>query len=185
MLASIAEPMRVIVVDGHQPTADSTALLFKWWGHQAHPEYANHAALERAFDIKPHLMFIDLAQHESEGLGLAERLRRQEGLEFLQLIALSAIEDLSQWRRAKSAGFCDYLVKPIPATEFLRVLLNARAAIARSREKARQSREITARAMQRNGAARAGVESARNALHISREALERRRDSESGFSTDF
>lgn len=171
MSATIAEPMRVIVFDGHEATANSTALLFKWWGHQAHSEYASNAALERAFDVKPDLMLIDLAQRESEALGLAERLRRQAGLESLQLVALAENEDIAQWRRAKSAGFSDYLVKPVAATELLRILLNARAAIARSREKARQSREITVRAVQRNGAARASLESAHEAIQNSRESL--------------
>lgn len=133
--------MRVVVVDGHQATADSAALLFKWWGHRAHSVYANEAALQTAFDVKPDLMLIDLARQETEGLGLAERLRREAGLEFMQMAALAAVEDLAQWRRAKSAGFSDYLVKPAPATEFLRVLLNARAAIARSKDKSRLSQE--------------------------------------------
>lgn len=166
--------MRVIVVDGHQAAADSAALLFKWWGHHAHSVYANEAALQTAFDVKPDLMLIDLAQQESEGLGLAERLRKEEGLEFLQMVALAAVEDLAQWRRAKSAGFADYLVKPVPATEFLRVLLNARAAIARSKDKARQAQEITARTNLRNTHAKAGMHALREALQHSQHSLERR-----------
>lgn len=177
MTATIAVPMRVVVFDGHQQTADSAALLFKWWGHHAHSVYASQAALERAFDIKPDLMLIDLAERESEALGLAERLRRQAGLEALQLVALSDQDDIAQWRRAKSAGFADYLVKPIPATEFLRVLLNARNAIARSMAKTVHASEMTARALARNGAARASLQSACDAIQISREAIDR-------FSTD-
>jgi DNA-binding response OmpR family regulator len=173
MTATIAVPMRVIVFDGHQATADSTALLFKWWGHHAHSEYAGEAALERAFDIKPDLMLIDLVQRESESLELADRLRRQAGLETLQLVALSDQDDVAQWRRAKSAGFADYLVKPVPATEFLRVLLNARGAIARSRERAYQSSEMTARSLSRNGAARASLQSTHEAIRASRESLDR------------
>lgn len=171
MSATISEPMRVIVYDVHPATADSAALLFKWWGHQAHPAYASREALERAFDIKPDLMLIDLAQRESEGLGLAERLRRESGLDSLQLVALADNEDVAQWRRAKSAGFSDCLVKPVAATEFLRVLLNARAAIARSKEKAWQSRQTTARAIERNGAARASLHSALEAIQATRQAL--------------
>lgn len=173
MPATVAVPMRVIVFDGHQAAADSTALLFRWWGHQAHSEYASQAALERAFNIKPDLMLIDLVERESEGLGLAERLRREGELEALQLVALSDQDDVAQWRRAKSAGFVDYLVKPVPATEFLRVLLNARAAIARSKERAFQSSEMTARALSRNGAARASLQSTRDAIRASRVALDR------------
>jgi len=166
--------MRVIVVDGHQATADSAALLFEWWGHHAHPVYATESALQKAFDAKPDLMLIDLVQRESEGLGLAERLRREEGLEFLQMVALSAVEDLAQWRRVKSAGFSDYLVKPVPATELLRVLLNARAAIARSKDKARQSHEIAALTKQRNTSAKAGMHALREAIENSQQSLERR-----------
>lgn len=173
MSATFAEPMRVIVLDGHQASADSTALLFKWWGHQAHPLYASDSALAKAFDIKPNLMLIDLAERESEGLGLAEHLRRQAGLEYLQLVALSAVEDIAQWRRAKSAGFIDYLVKPVPATEFLRVLLNARAAIARSQEKTLQSLQMASRAQRRNGEARAGLQDSIDAIKLSRKSLNR------------
>jgi CheY-like chemotaxis protein len=185
MSATIAVPMRVVVFDGHQETADSAALLFKWWGHHAHSVYASPAAFERAFDIKPDLMLIDLVQRESEGLGLADRLRREAGLGALQLVALSAQDDIAQWRRAKSAGFADYLVKPIPATEFLRVLLNARAAIARSKEKNFQSLEMAARAASRNGAARASVQSARDAIRISREVLDRGNGGHIGSGGDF
>lgn len=174
MASSLAgAPMRVIVVDGHQATADSAALLFKWWGHHAHSVYANESALQTAFEVKPDLMLIDLAHHEAEALGMAERLRRQDGLEFLQMVALSAAEDLAQWRRAKSAGFSDYLVKPVPATQFLRVLLNARAAIARSKEKARHSREIAARSKDRNASAEAGIHALREAIQNSQQSLER------------
>lgn len=185
MTATIAVPMRVVVFDGHQETADSAALLFKWWGHHAHSVYASQAALERAFDIKPDLILIDLAQRESEALGLAERLRRQAGLEALQLVALSDRDDIAQWRRAKSAGFADYLVKPVPATEFLRVLLNARAAITRSKERAFQSSEMAARALSRNGAARASLQSARDAIRNTRDVLDRHNADRQGSSGEF
>ncbi len=173
MPVSFAEPMRVIVLDGQQAAADSTALLFRWWGHQAHSLYGSESAFEKALDIKPNLMLIDLAERESEGLGLAECLRRQAGLECLQLVALSTIEDISQWRRAKSVGFTDYLIKPVPATEFLRVLLNARAAIVRSQEKALQSMQMASRAQRRNGAARAGLQGSHDAIKLSRKSLNR------------
>ncbi|HVW36021.1 MAG TPA: response regulator [Pirellulales bacterium] len=185
MTATIAVPMRVIVFDGHQDTADSAALLFKWWGHHAHSVYASQAAFERAFDIKPDLMLIDLVQREPESLELADRLRRQAGLEALQLVALSDQDDVAQWRRAKSAGFADYLVKPVPATEFLRVLLNARAAIARSIDRSVRSSEMAARAISRNGAARAGLQFTHDALQSTRDVLHRLNGDRNGSLGDY
>jgi PAS domain S-box-containing protein len=76
-------------------------------------------ALELARRHRPELMILDMNLPAMDGLELLARLRELEGTRAVPAIALSANAYGADVARAKSAGFADYLTKPLRVEEFL------------------------------------------------------------------
>lgn len=133
---SAKDALRVLVVDDHQDTLDSLALLLRCWGHEVHVAREGEAALKQALSAKPHLMLIDLAMPGMDGLQLAHRLRIQPDFSKTPLIAVTGLSDQLHRRQAAEVGFDDFIVKPYSAAQLLEVLARVQLSIAMATEAA-------------------------------------------------
>lgn len=119
-----AAPLRILLVEDHQDTAESLALLLEQRGFQVAIANSIAAALARAaegFDV----LISDLGLPDGSGHDLVQSLAERGPL---RAIALSGYGSAADVRESQQAGFHAHLVKPIEPAALLRVLERIAAA---------------------------------------------------------
>ena len=107
------ESMRILVVDDNVDAADSTAMLLSLDGFEAHSVHSAQAALEAVVSLKPDVVLLDIGLPEMDGYDVARRLRALSSGESPAIIALTGYGQPADRARAASAGFDEFLVKPV------------------------------------------------------------------------
>ncbi len=122
--ASVPEPLRVLIVDDYPDAAESLAILLRAWGHSV--RFSNNAleALEAARAFQPDATLIDIKMPGMDGYELAARLRNEEGLQPMAMIAVTGYADRDHRRRSEQEGFVLHLAKPIDLEQLSTFLLN-------------------------------------------------------------
>ena len=104
---------RVLIVDDNRDSADSLAMLLEIEGHTVTTAYSAREALELAQCLKPEIVLLDIGLPEIDGYEVARRLKKQNGLDGVCLIALTGYGQLEDRQRAQRAGFADHMIKPV------------------------------------------------------------------------
>lgn len=82
------------------------------------------AALERAAEVKPDLILMDLSLPRMDGWEATRKLKSDAVLSHIPVIALSAHAMRSHEARAWASGCDDFLTKPIDETLLLKKIAN-------------------------------------------------------------
>jgi PAS domain S-box-containing protein len=117
--------LRILVVDDNVDAADSIAILLSMEGHQTQTVNNAHDALVAATEFRPDVVLLDIGLPEMDGYEVARRLRSQNAIEQMRLVAVTGYGQPADRARAQAAGFDKHLVKPVePAAlnEFLRTV---------------------------------------------------------------
>ena len=104
--------LRILIVDDNQDAADTLADIMGLMGHHAEVAYGAASALQRAPDIDPDLILLDIGLPEMDGYEVARRLRRTLRPDVL-LAALTGYGASEDKARSREAGFDEHLVKPV------------------------------------------------------------------------
>ncbi len=113
---------RVLVVDDNADAADTVAMMLRLDGHQVEVAYDGLSGLAAAEELQPEVAILDLGLPGLNGFELASRLRGMQGLQRLELIALTGYGQQRDMAAAKDAGFDHHLTKPASADELSRLL---------------------------------------------------------------
>ena len=116
---------RVLVVDDHRDTAETTCQLLRALGHDAVPAVTGMQGIEVAKQFDPDVGFFDIGLPDISGYELARRLRSTQS----HPLFLAAITGWDQARDAKlalEAGFDRHVVKPTSA-DIIRSLIDQAA----------------------------------------------------------
>jgi DNA-binding response OmpR family regulator len=105
--------LRVLLVEDNELVAHSLAALLRRGGHRVDVAHTGAAALDAAGACMPHLALVDIGLPDMTGYEVAARLRRQEGLGGVLLVALTGQGDDETRRLGAEAGFADLLSKPV------------------------------------------------------------------------
>jgi signal transduction histidine kinase/ActR/RegA family two-component response regulator len=105
--------MRVLVVDDNVDAADSTAMLLSLDGFDAHSVHSAQAALDAVASLKPDVVLLDIGLPEMDGYDVAKRLKDLPAGTTPAIIALTGYGQPADRVRAASAGFDEFLVKPV------------------------------------------------------------------------
>lgn len=103
----------MLVVDDHEGTAESLAVLLEMMGHEVRTSRDGRAALELAADWCPHLALLDISLPGLDGYDLARALRECPQLQGIVLAAVTGWGQEEDKRRAFAAGFDHHLIKPV------------------------------------------------------------------------
>ncbi len=104
---------RVLVVDDNVDSARGTSLILQRNGHDVRLAYDGPAAVAAAQEHRPEFVLLDIGLPGMDGYEVARRLRQDENLRGLKLIAVSGYGQESDRRRSQEAGFDEHLVKPV------------------------------------------------------------------------
>jgi len=126
-MISKAVPMshrRILIVDDDHDSAAMLALLLDSYGHTVAQAYNGSAALKRASEFLPEIVFLDLLMPGMDGFAVLQDLREQERLTTSRaiIIALSACGDSAYREATSEEGFDGHLQKPFDADELMLIL---------------------------------------------------------------
>ncbi len=112
-------PLRLLVVEDHDPTRQVLTRLLARAGHRITMAGSLAEARAAAAGDRFDLVISDLGLPDGTGLELMSDLRAAHGLRGIALSGYGTDEDL---RRSQDAGFVAHLVKPVDINELRRVL---------------------------------------------------------------
>jgi CheY-like chemotaxis protein len=115
--------LRVLIVEDHKDTADTSAMLVRQWGYDAHVAY-DSSAVELAAAIKPDVILLDISMPCIDGWAMAKRIKDQASAPIPVLVAITGWVRAEDRLRSAESGIDLHLAKPVEP-EQLRCLLES------------------------------------------------------------
>jgi CheY-like chemotaxis protein len=112
---------RVLVVDDNEDAAESLADFLRMLGHGVDVAYDGPSALAKIGASAPDVVFCDIGLPGMSGYDIA-RAVRANGIDRVQLVAISGYVRAEDVKRALETGFDRHLAKPPDPDEIARVL---------------------------------------------------------------
>jgi CheY-like chemotaxis protein len=112
-------PLFVLLVEDHIDTADSMAVLLRFYGHEVFIAHNRAEALEALNIAPPDVILMDIGLPGDDGYTLADALLAQLRHKPL-VVAVTGYTDLAQ--QSRRAGFDYHFVKPVDPEELADVL---------------------------------------------------------------
>ncbi|MGO9470405.1 MAG: ATP-binding protein [Isosphaeraceae bacterium] len=122
-----AEPVpqrgsRILVIDDNLDLAHGLANLLKLLNHEVWIAPDGPAGLEAARGHRPEVVLLDIGLPGMDGYQVAEQLRREDFGRDLLLIAVTGYGNEEDRRRARFAGFDQFVTKPVDHATLLALL---------------------------------------------------------------
>lgn len=107
------KPLRILVIDDNEDSAESLAMLLRLGGHSARTAFSGEEGLAKCELLQPDLVLCDIRMPDLSGYDVARRIRsRQNGAAPL-LVALTGYGAGADRESSARAGFDIHLVKPV------------------------------------------------------------------------
>jgi len=115
---------RVLVVDDIPSNRKIATVILEKFGWQTAEEPGGPEALARKDLAEFSHILLDINMPEMDGIQVCHRLREQDGLKHLKIIAYTAHAMEKEKSQIMSEGFDDIIIKPISVDTLLAVLNN-------------------------------------------------------------
>ena len=106
-------PMRVLVVDDNEDTANGMAKILRLSGHDVQVAHDGPKALASALEHKPEFVILDIGLPGMDGYEVAARLKQEDSSKQAVIIAVSGYGEEQARSRSEAAGIHHHLVKPV------------------------------------------------------------------------
>src|SRR5579871_5498117 len=113
----------VLVVDDEPDSLEVASRLLRHYGAQVRTATNGEEALNSVREQRPTIVISDLSMPVLDGWGLIYALKQNRSTIDLPVIALTAHAMVGDRDRAISAGFHNYLIKPLTPSTFIKDLL--------------------------------------------------------------
>lgn len=113
---------RILVADDNTDAADLLAEVMRSVGYSVHTAYDGKSAIEMAGICQPDAAILDIGMPLASGLDVARWIRRQSWSKDVLLVAVTGWGQSEDRKATMEAGFDMHLVKPVNATEILRIV---------------------------------------------------------------
>ena len=120
-----ARVSRILIVDDQADVRETLRELCESWGHQVESASDGVEGVEMALAGVRDFVLIDIGMPGIDGYEVARRIRADSRGREVKLIALTGFSGAEEQARALSAGFDEYLVKPVDL-QVLEGMLQAR-----------------------------------------------------------
>jgi CheY-like chemotaxis protein len=102
----------VLIIEDNIAVAESLRSVLELFGHTIYVAYNGYDGVEKAREIKPHVVLCDISLPKIDGYEVAKMLKADKELSSAYLIALSGYSGSENIEKAHAAGFDHYLTKP-------------------------------------------------------------------------
>jgi signal transduction histidine kinase/ActR/RegA family two-component response regulator len=113
---------RILLIEDNEDTRRNLSAALALDGHQVREAADGDAALRSAAEFSPEVAIIDVGLPGPNGFQVAETLRNASSRAPMVLIALTGYTQPDALRRARAAGFDEYLTKPIAPDRLSRLI---------------------------------------------------------------
>jgi signal transduction histidine kinase/DNA-binding response OmpR family regulator len=113
---------RVLVADDNTDAADLLAEVLQSVGYSVHTAYDGKSAIEMAQLRQPDVAILDIGMPLASGLEVARWIRKQDWAKDVLLVAVTGWGQSEDRNATMDAGFDMHLVKPVNATEIMRIV---------------------------------------------------------------
>jgi CheY-like chemotaxis protein len=115
-------PCRILLIEDNDDARESLRLLLEVSGHEVYAVGDGLAGVEKALEVKPAVVLIDLGLPGLDGYEVAARIRSAPACRAAVLIALTGYGQSDYRTRGENAGFHAYVVKPVDMAALERVI---------------------------------------------------------------
>ena len=115
-------PCVVLIVDDHDESRITQRLVLEHFGFAVTEAQNGLDGLAVALASQPSIVLIDVILPEVDGCELARMLRADSTTRNAALIAISAMADPETRDRALRAGCDEFITKPVPPLQLVRVI---------------------------------------------------------------
>jgi two-component system, sensor histidine kinase and response regulator len=122
---------RILVVDDNEDLVEMLSAVLSLEGYEPHPAYNGVDALRAMTTHEPHLVLLDRALPDLDGLEVCARLKEVDPSRFLPVIMVTAAARRDDKLAGLAQGVDDYITKPFDMDELIakvRVMLRIKAA---------------------------------------------------------
>lgn len=113
---------RILVIEDNHDAAETMIDLLEVAGYQVRVAHDGAEGVETARAWRPHVVLTDIGLPGMDGYAVAAALRQEPATAGVGLVALSGYAHPEDIARGKSAGFDEYLAKPVEPAALMRVL---------------------------------------------------------------
>ena len=114
--------VRILLVDDNVDAAASLGMLLTATGHDVWLAHDGQTALAAALAHPPQVVLLDIGLPLLNGYEVAKRLRQQDGLSSVVIVATTGYGHASDRERSASAGFDHHLLKPVDLAAVQKIL---------------------------------------------------------------
>ena len=112
----------VLVVEDFEDNRFMMRRLLEMSGYRVVEAVNGREAVERAVEVRPDLILMDLSLPYLDGLAATRRIRQHDGLSRVPIVAVSAHDTADFHADALAAGCNEYVTKPIDFDHLERLL---------------------------------------------------------------
>ena len=114
----------VVVLDDEEDSLEVAEIILLEYGASVNTASNGLEGLEVVRGTKPRFVISDLSMPEMDGWGFISNMKKDRSLAHIPVIALTAHAMVGDRERAVSAGFHNYLTKPLTVDTFMQDLVN-------------------------------------------------------------
>ncbi len=110
---------KILVVEDNELNLKLFCDLLRAHGYEAEPVRDGREAVDRARDFTPDLVIMDIQMPYVSGLELIERMKSDDELKSIPIMAVTAYAAKGDEERIRDAGAEGYVSKPISVMRFV------------------------------------------------------------------
>jgi PAS domain S-box-containing protein len=114
--------LRILIVDDNRDAADSLGMMLRIMGNEISTAYDGQQAMDRAGEIRPDVVLLDIGLPKLNGYDACRHIRQQPWGKSMVLIAVTGFGQEEDKRRAEEAGFDRHMVKPVNPQALMKML---------------------------------------------------------------
>jgi CheY-like chemotaxis protein len=122
LVRSTLRPRRILVVDDSRDGAESLGMMLELAGHEVALAFDGLEAIERAAQVRPEVILMDVGMPRLNGLDATRRIRQEPWGQAATIIALTGWGQEVDREQSRAAGCNGHLVKPVAFEELNRIL---------------------------------------------------------------
>lgn len=104
---------RVLVVEDEYDSIQMVSKILRHHGAEVHVAHDGHECIQMLPTVRPNLIIMDLALPEMDGWETLTKIRQDQALAGVPVVAITAYHSVSVEQDARAHGFDAYFPKPL------------------------------------------------------------------------